>query len=64
MADTALKTACLPPLLTSTCDGAASRPESRAVLAAMASLRSGRPPAGEYLWFLGSRQAAAAASTM
>jgi hypothetical protein len=32
-------------------------------LAAIASLSSGRPPAGEYLWFFGSRQAAAAAST-
>src|SRR5881275_610975 len=30
----------------------------------MASLSSGRPPAGEYRWLRGSRHAAAAASTM
>src|SRR5258708_352748 len=30
----------------------------------MASLSSGRPGTGLYLWFLGSRQASAAASTM
>ena len=30
----------------------------------MASFSSGRPPAGVYLWFFGSRQASTAASTM
>ena len=30
----------------------------------MASFSSGRPPAGLYLWFLGSRHASTAASTM
>ena len=35
-----------------------SKPESRIVLATIASFSSGRPPAGVYLWFLGSRQAA------
>src|SRR6056297_603344 len=60
----AVYTACLPPLVTRTCAGVHSKPESRMVLSAMACFRSGRPPAGEYLWFFGSRQAAAAASTM
>jgi hypothetical protein len=57
-------TACLPPFVTSTFPGSTSRPESRVVLAAIASFSSGRPPAGVYLWFFGSRHASTAASTM
>ena len=60
----AVNTACLPPFVTSTWAGSHSNPESRRVLAAIASFNSGRPPAGVYTWFFGSRQAAAAASTM
>src|SRR5581483_11457372 len=41
-----------------------ARPESLAVLAAMADRSSGRPEVGVYLWVLGSRHASAAASTM
>ena len=40
------------------------KPLSRPVLAAMASLSSGRPDVGVYRWFRGSLQAATAASTM
>ena len=57
-------TACLPPLVTSTWAAAQSKPLSRLVLTAIASFSSGRPPAGVYRWFFGSRQAATAASTM
>ena len=39
-------TACLPPLVTSTWFGATSYPESRRVLAAIASRSAGRPAAG------------------
>ena len=42
----ALATACLPPLVTSTCWGVTDRPESRSVLAAMASRSAGIPPVG------------------
>jgi hypothetical protein len=42
----AVYTACLPPLVTSTCEAAHSKPESRMVFAAIASFSSGRPPAG------------------
>jgi hypothetical protein len=42
----ALYTACLPPLVTSTWLGSTSKPESRRVLAAIASFSSGSPPAG------------------
>ena len=42
----AVYTACLPPLVTSTCDAVQSKPESRLVLAAIASFSSGaRRPA-------------------
>src|SRR5687767_11121170 len=57
-------TACLPPFVTRMLAGSTSRPESRLVLSAMACFSSGRPPAGLYLWFLGSRHASTAASTM
>ena len=60
----AVYTACLPPLVTSTCDAVQSNPESRLVLAAIASFSSGRPPAGVYRWLRTSEQAAIAASTM
>ena len=43
----AVYTACLPPLVTSTWAAPQSKPLSRLVLTAMASLSSGRPPAGE-----------------
>ena len=43
----AVYTACLPPFVTSTWDAAQPRPLSRSVLTAIASLSSGRPPAGE-----------------
>ena len=59
-----LYTACLPPLVTRTCEAPTSRPESRSVLAAIASRSSGRPAAGVYLCIFGSRQASTAASTM
>jgi hypothetical protein len=39
-------------------------PESRMVFCAIAARSSGSPAAGVYRWFFGSRQAAAAASTM
>ena len=39
-------TACLPPLVTMTCDGSTSRPESRSVFAAIASRSTGSPAAG------------------
>jgi hypothetical protein len=42
-------TACFPPLVTSTCAASTSYPESRAVLAAIASRNSGRPGVGVYL---------------
>ena len=54
----------MPPLVTRMLAGSTSRPESRAVLSAIADFSSGRPPAGLYLWFLGSRHASTAASTM
>ena len=41
-----LATACLPPLVISTCAAATSSPESRRVLAATASRSSGRPAVG------------------
>src|SRR6187431_2181323 len=56
----AVNTACLPPFVTSTCAGSHWNPESRRVLSAIACLSSGKPAAGVYTWFLGSRQAAAA----
>jgi hypothetical protein len=56
-------TACLPPLVTSTCAAVTCRPESRAVFAAMASFSSGRPPAGVYRWYFGFGAAAIAAWT-
>ena len=42
----ALATACFPPLLTSTWAAVTSRPESRFVLAAIASRSAGMPPVG------------------
>ena len=42
----AFATACLPPLVTSTWLAATSRPESRRVLAAIASRSAGIPPVG------------------
>src|SRR5215218_10317260 len=60
----AVNTACLPPLVTSTWLAAHSKPLSRLVFTAMASRSSGRPAAGVYLWFFGSRHARTAASTM
>ena len=60
----AVYTACLPPLVTSTCAAVQSNPESRLVLAAIASLSSGSPPAGVYRWLRTSEHAAIAASTM
>ena len=42
----ALATACLPPLVTSTWRAATTRPESRSVLAAIASRSAGMPPVG------------------
>ena len=41
-----LYTACLPPLVTSTCSAATSTPESRLVLCAIASRSSGSPGVG------------------
>ena len=43
----AVYTACLPPLVTRTWAAPMSKPLSRLVFMAMASLSSGRPPAGE-----------------
>ncbi len=60
----AVNTACFPPFVTNTCEPWHSNPESRKVLAAIACLSSGSPPAGVYTWFFGWRQASTAASTM
>ncbi len=60
----ASKTACLPPLVTTTWAASTEKPVSRPVFAAIASLSSGSPGAGVYRWFFGSRQASTAASTI
>jgi hypothetical protein len=54
----------LPPFVTSTWLGSTTRPLSRRVFSAMASLSSGSPPAGEYRCIRGSWQAFSAAITM
>ncbi len=57
-------TACLAPLVTSTCEASQSTPDSRRVFSAMARRSSGSPAVGEYRWLRGSRDASTAATTM
>src|SRR5437899_11151223 len=57
-------TACLAPLVTSTCAASQSTPDSRRVLSAMARRSSGSPAVGEYRCLRGPRDASTAATTM